>query len=94
MTKSFKFETNQGVVLDIDVHIECRDRDGADFSYDIEWIGKPNTNFEVKFDTLSDSDKLRLNKDAEEIAADNACYAAQEYAEGAADAYHDRMKDE
>lgn len=91
MTKSFEFETDAGAILTVDVFVECRDRDGADATYDIEWIGFGDT--EVAFESLSDADKVRLNRDAERCADDAACDAAQEWAEGAADRAYDEWKD-
>ena len=95
MTKRLEFEDSDGTLFDVELGIECRDRDGCDFTWDIEWFALRGEPTEVDAAArLSPKDWKRLQYECEAYASDNACMAAQEYAEGQADYLYDRMRDE
>ena len=86
MNKSIQFETESGETFSLDIAIFCHDLEGVDASFEIEYSDKP-------IDSLSPKDQTRLERQCQTCADDTACYAAQEYAEGAADAAYDAWRD-
>ncbi len=79
--------------LEVDISISCRDRDGADSMYAVEYILNLGTKQEVAFESLPSAEQARIEAIAEKYADDYACEAAQEYAEGQADWLHDMEQD-
>lgn len=94
MTTSFIIEAMDGRELEVQVLVECRDRDGADMTYDIESVWVNGTGDEVLWTALTEADHVRINAKAERVAEESACDAYQSYAEGQADAAYDAWKDE
>ncbi len=85
---------NHVVQLKVEITVSCRDRDGADATYDIESIQNMHTMEFVEFDTLPEAEQTAIDRAAQQCADDNACDAYQDYAEGAADQAYDRWKEE
>lgn len=87
MTKKFTHETEDGRTLNVQIVLDCRDFDGADATYDIEWIGDTQDN-EVKLESLSPVDQTHIEQHAQDITDENGSDVARErWAARCEDAY-------
>ena len=77
MTKWTTFETSNGVVLEVQVYIKYT---GEHFEYDMDWLGHPGTNTEVKVESLEPDEQLRLLLTLRDFANDNRQAAIDEEA--------------
>lgn len=104
MTKLISFESRTlrdpqnpelHAVLEAELYIECRDRDGCDATYEVEGglLSIQGTDVVLNEADLSPEDQVYLDRLAQDCADENACEAAQDWAERAADAAYDRWKD-
>lgn len=102
VTKSFDFESRTirstadpetYAELEVDVSIQCRDKDGCDATYDIEWIALKGSDECLELEALSPDDQLFIDRRAQELADEHACEAYQHYIEGASDRAYDEWKD-
>ncbi len=92
MTKTFIFDSDSKGPLEVEIQIECRDRDGVDATFDI--IGMADSsNHEVMVGDLPEPEQTKLERECDDWAQELACEAAQDYLEGEADALYDRMKE-
>lgn len=101
MTKSFIFysdsqsgsQCGKQTPLKVSIVVECRDQDGCDATYDIEYIENMDTQAEVLADQLLLSEQRRLDRECQDYANELAPDAAREYIIGQADALYDAWKD-
>jgi hypothetical protein len=82
------------IMLEAEVFVTCRDRDGCDTTYEIEWMGEAGRDDALGWDALAPASATKLDRECQELADEVAPLAAQEHLEGLADFYHDRMKEE
>jgi hypothetical protein len=92
VTKKFTYECEDGRQLNCQIVISCRDSDGADATFDFEWVGDASDN-EVKLTTLSPRDQVDIEKWAQDLADENGPDAYRDWVMARADAAYDRMKD-
>lgn len=102
MTKSFNYESRSQPhpgdpdkygMLEIYVVIECRNPDGTDPTWCIEFIENTDTNAEVHFEKLPHAEQAAIGLECAALARENAIEAAYEYQEGLSDWLHDTSKE-
>lgn len=84
----------QVAVLRVTVDVQCRDKKGADATWEL--VGIENTSdadSEVLFEHLPAAEQAKLESRADRAADDAACDAWQDWYEGEIDRAYDRMRD-
>lgn len=96
MTKQFEFEsrTAPDVTYEVELSIQCRDRDGADATYDVGWLAVKGSDVALSETDLSPEDQVYLDRASQDLADENACDAWLDYETGRADAAYDAWKDD
>lgn len=93
MTRTMRFETEDGRMLEAELFVTCQDRDGADVTWDIEWLAWQGTDETVALRTLSAKDQARFEREAQSEADYAAPDAYVDWLSTAADNDYDRMRD-